>query len=76
MYQEYILEKKLPHKTINEDFRKIVGSNENIIIAKEILMPYIKNGIKDMYHLDDTHWSYKSARIVADTLSSLCKNIR
>ena len=71
LYQEYIKDNPYPRKTINEDFREIVGNRDDIIIGKEILLPYIKKGEKDMYYLDDTHWTYKSARIIADTLTNL-----
>lgn len=71
LYQDYIEDNPYPRKTINEDFREIVGNRDDIIIGKEILLPYIKKGEKDMYYLDGTHWSYKSAKIIADTLTNL-----
>lgn len=72
LYQDYIECNPYPRKTVNENFREIVGNRDDIIIGKEILLPYIKKGEKDMYYLDDTHWTYKSAKIIADTLTNLC----
>jgi hypothetical protein len=72
IYQEYIIDNPYPIKTMNEDFRKIVGNRVDIVIGKEILLPHVHAGVKDMYYLDDTHWSYKSAKIIADTLFTLC----
>lgn len=71
MYQDYVENNPYPRKSINEDFRKIVGCREDIIIGKEVLLPYIQSGEKDMYYFDDSHWSYKSAKIIADTLTNL-----
>ena len=71
LYQDYIEDNPYPRKTVNEDFREIVGNRDDIIIGKEILLPYLKKGEKDMYYLDDTHWTYKSAKIIADTLTNL-----
>ena len=71
IYQDFIVDNPYPRKTINEDFRKIVGNREDIIIGKEILLPYINKGMKDIYYFDDTHWSFKSAELIADTLASL-----
>ena len=75
LYQDYIVNNPYQRKTINEDFRKIVGDREDIIIGKEILLPYINKGMKDIYYFDDTHWSFKSAKITADTLTSLYNNL-
>ena len=71
LYQDYIVNNPYPRKSINEDFRRIVGNREDIIIGKELLLPYVKNGEKDMYYLDDTHWSYKSSKIIADSLTNI-----
>ena len=71
LYQNYVINNPYPRKTINEDFRTVVGNREDIVIGKEILLPYIVRGDKDIYYLDDTHWTYKSAKIVADSLTNL-----
>ena len=70
LYQDFIVNNPYSAKTINEDFRAIVGKTNKVVIGKEILLPYI-NKEKDLYLWDDTHWSYKSARIIADTLVSI-----
>lgn len=73
LFQNYVDNNPYPPKTINEDFRKIIGNRKDIVIGKEILLPYIAHGQKDMYYFDDTHWSFKSAKIIADTLTNLYK---
>lgn len=75
IYQDYIVNNPYPKKTINEDFRRIVGNRQDIIIGKEILLPYINKEMTDMYYFDDTHWSFKSAKLIADTLSSIYHNL-
>jgi hypothetical protein len=34
----------------------------NVINTKAILSPLIKNGEKDIFYADDTHWSYKASK--------------
>lgn len=68
LYQDHIINNSYPIKTINEDFRRIVGDRADVIIGKELLYPHIHSVKKDMYYLDDTHWSYKSAKIIADNI--------
>lgn len=74
MYQEYIVKNPFPPKTVNEDFRRLVGDNPNVVIGKELLLQHLHAGEKDLYYWDDTHWSYKSAKIVADTLNERIRN--
>ena len=74
LYQDFIINNPYPTKTINEDLRAIVGKTNKVVIGKEILSPYI-NKEKDLYLWDDTHWSYKSAKIIADTLVSIIHEI-
>ena len=71
VYQDYIIDNPYPKKTINEDVKRILGNRTDIVIAKEILMPKVKAGEKDIYYMDDTHWSFKAARYVADYLFSI-----
>lgn len=68
VYQKFIVDNPYPVKTINEDLKRIIGS-ENIIYSKDLLLPYIENGEKDIYMMNDSHWSYKASKIVADYLS-------
>lgn len=65
LYQDYIVDNRYARKTINEDLRRIVGPREDVVIAKELLLPRVKAGEKDVYEQGDTHWSFTSARQVA-----------
>lgn len=41
-----------------------------VINTYPVLKPFVDRGIKDINMADDSHWSYKASRIVADTLVS------
>ena len=71
MYQDYISSNPYEKKTVNEDFRRLFPEKSDVIIGKEILSPLLKAGEKDIYHQNDSHWSWKAAKIVADTIMKL-----
>ena len=68
LYQDYIIDNPFPRKRVCEDLNTILSNNRNVIIAKDILSKYIVKGDLDIYHFNDTHWSYKSAEIIAEEL--------
>lgn len=68
VYQNYIVNNPFPRKKINEDLKRYFPYHDNLIIAKDIIMPYINKGGLDYYHYNDSHWTYKSSKIVADEI--------
>ncbi len=70
IYQDHVVDNRWGHKTVNEDLRDIFGPDSNLIIAKEYLMPHINTAEKDIYKLNDSHWSYKAAAIVGDSIAA------
>ena len=44
-------------------------SNDSIINTKEILLPYIQSGVKDVYRIDDTHWSPIGSKIIGEEMA-------
>lgn len=70
-YQDYVVNNRYPRKTINEDLRRVVGEREDVIIVKELLLPHLKAGEKDIYMQDDSHWGYTSAQQVATHIFNL-----
>ena len=74
MYQQYVVSNPYPPKTVNEDFRRIVGPRQDVVMGKEILAPRIRQGEKDIYFWDDSHWNFKSIKTIADTLTSRFAN--
>jgi hypothetical protein len=72
MYQNYLV---TDSKYFNQKERTLDYVSSNIKIkefvdAKQLLLPYIDKGVKDIYYYNDTHWSPKASEIVAE---SLCK---
>ncbi len=68
LYQRYLVDNKYPTKTINEDVKRIFGNTPNILLTKYYLLPLVDNGTKDVFKYNDTHWSYKASRKVAEEL--------
>lgn len=68
VYQEYIAidhPKKITLDYLAEHFKE----NKHFINSKELILPYIHFGEKDMYYCDDTHWSTKSAKLVGEEIA-------
>lgn len=72
MYYDFIVDNPYsPNPTFNyfSDFDTTFFVN-----TKRILLPYIKNGEKDIYRVNDTHWSPKAAKIVGEYLGKIINN--
>lgn len=67
IYQPFIKNNPYPTKTINEDLKALMP-DANIIFSKTILQPLLYQGEKDIYQINDTHWSYKSSQILANEI--------
>ena len=76
LYQKHIVDNKWPEKTIMEDLAQIIGDNPHLLLSKQYLAPFIEQGEKDIYKFNDTHWSYKSSRIIATELAKRIKGYR
>lgn len=74
LYQDYIVNNQYPQKTINEDIEKVLPNTSELILTKKYLVPFVKRGEKDVFMFNDTHWSYKGAEIVADSIYSIIKD--
>ena len=71
LYQSFIADNPYPRKTVNEDFRRIVGPDPHFVIGKEFLLPLLNAGVKDVFIMDDTHWSCVTAEYVAGAIKPL-----
>lgn len=67
LYYDYINKVKLPKPTFFDNFDKL-PKNYIYVDAKKILSKPLKNDQKDLYFQDDTHWSGKAVKFVADEL--------
>ena len=68
LYQDHIINNPWPKKTVNEDLQRILGKSPNLLLSKYYLTPLIEKGEKDVFMFNDTHWSYKASKVVADEL--------
>ena len=72
IYQNYLKRKKTYNNKIFECFRK--NELDFKFIDSDILLENaIKNGTKEIYHFDDTHWTWKASEILFSN-SSFLKN--
>jgi hypothetical protein len=69
MYQGHIINNPNGMKTVNEDIARILKNDPHLLVSKDYLQPMIDQGEKDVYLYNDSHWSYKAAKVIADELS-------
>ncbi len=66
IYQNYIIDNPYPVKTLNEDLQQWMAPDlDRFVFSKQVLGPYIGQGVKDVYLFNDTHWSPASSRLIA-----------
>ena len=68
LYQDHIVDNPFPPKTVNDDIKRVLGHESNVIVSRDYLQPLVDRGEKDVYLFNDTHWSYKAAQTVADEI--------
>ena len=69
MYYDYIKDNPYPINPILSSFSEF--DSTFFVNTKNILLPYLKNGEKDIYRVNDTHWSVKAAEIVGNHLGRI-----
>lgn len=69
IYQDFIVDNPYPSKTLNEDLQRWMAPElDHFVFSKQVLLPCIKRGDKDVYLFNDTHWSPASSRLIADEI--------
>ena len=68
VYQEFAVENRFPVKTLLDDFA-CHESNPYFVNTKTVLVEKARQGVKDLYYADDTHWSPIGAKIVAEEIA-------
>lgn len=69
LYQDFIIDNHYPEKTINEDIAKWMADDlDRFVITKQLLYPRVKQGEKDVFLYNDTHWSPVSSQIVVSEI--------
>lgn len=64
LYYDYLANNKHPKNPFFDLIRPL-KKDYIFIDTKKILEPYLEKGIKDIYHIDDTHWSHKASEAIA-----------
>jgi hypothetical protein len=73
LYFDYIANNKYPKDPFFDNLRKL--KKEYIFVdTKKILSPLLKKGVKEVYHVDDTHWSSIASSNVIKNLANRLKN--
>lgn len=66
LYQDFIIDNTFPRKTLADDVEQWTAPHRDYFVyAKPLLLPRIKQGVKDVYLFNDTHWSPASSRVIA-----------
>lgn len=69
LYSPYILDKKgRPENTSFQKMRDVQGKEYIYVDTMTILREALERGEKDVYWLDDSHWSHKGIKIFCDEL--------
>ncbi len=63
LYADYIIGNRFGRSDFFEQLRQ-QERKYNLIDTKMILSPLLKNGLKDVYYVDDTHWSWKASNAI------------
>lgn len=68
VYQEFAINNDCAPKNVLDHFKSF-EKNPYFINTKSILMPLAREGVKDLYYVDDTHWSPVGAENVANEIA-------
>jgi len=63
LYYDYIQDNKHIKNNFFDLFRPL-KKDYYFVDTKKILLPLLKDGVKDVYWIDDTHWSKKASEAV------------
>ncbi len=67
VYRPFTADNSLPIDTTTDEFSNL--PNICVINTKPILIEMVRNGEKDIYMVNDTHWSYKASEAVAEEIA-------
>lgn len=67
VYRPFMTDNSLPIDTTTDELSNL--PDVCVINTKPILQEMVRNGEKDVYMVNDTHWSYKASEAVAEKLA-------
>ena len=73
VYRPFTVDNTLPVDTTTDELSQIPGVC--VIDTKPMLQEMVRNGEKDVYMVNDTHWSYKGSEAVARKLAHTIDSI-
>lgn len=73
LYSSFIINNKYPLDPFFNIMRKL-EKDYIFIDTKDILLKELNKGEKDIYYIDDTHWSYKGSDVVTEDIISKLGN--
>lgn len=68
VYQEFAIDNESPKKDILDRFVEF-EADSYYVNTKHVLLESARQGTKDLYYADDTHWSPIGAKIVAEEIA-------
>jgi lysophospholipase L1-like esterase len=68
LYSDYIRDNNFPKNSFFDNLRPL-EKNYVLIDTKKILSDALARGEKDIYLADDTHWSEKATRLIAEAVT-------
>jgi len=66
LYRPYIVSNTYK-ESIFFEYLETLPKEYIFINTKEILSKELEKGVKDIYHVDDTHWSYKASEAIIES---------
>ena len=76
LYSDFIQNNKYPKDPFFDNFRKL-QKDYVFIDTKKLLSKALYNGVKDVFYVDDTHWSRIACDIVSnDIIEQINKEIK
>ena len=67
VYRPFMMDNTLPVDTTTDDLNNVCDIC--IINTKSMLQKMVRDGEKDVYKVNDTHWSYKASKAVAEKIA-------
>lgn len=72
LYGKFIKANSLPANPFFKNMNKL-QKNYTFIDTKQFLQPLLERGELDVYFADDTHWTPRTAKRIADTLAAIIR---
>ena len=66
IYQDYLVEPIETKSTLFPRLRRLEGKRYTFIDTERVLSELARNGEKDLFFIDDTHWSSKALPRIAE----------